>query len=186
VGGVSAAGVGAIELLDALPQQFSQLGVLRLGADRVRRRYELEDAAQRCVVVAQPPAEPDPNSVAGTDLAQAGVHCADELAGLIDPAAQFLTHAAEHEPGEHGTLPFAQRGPAGPDSGCKRAGRSRESVLVTCASEFDEEHAVVVNCVPHVELAGDLAVEVPEGVEKRGQRRWLAGRGHCGQHRLGG
>ena len=143
MGGVAAARVGAVVLLDPLPQQLGQLGVLRLGADRVRRRHQLEDPAQGCVVLAQAPAEPDPDPVAGADPVQAGVHRPDELVGLVDPAAELFGYPAEDEAGEHVALPLAQRRPAGLDPGCKRAGRPGQGVLVARTRHLDQEHVVV-------------------------------------------
>ena len=118
-------------------------------------------------------------------LAQAGVHRADQLVGLVDPAAQLLGDAAEHEPGEHGPLPFAQRSPAGFDPGRERPGRPGQGVLVTRAGDLDQEH-VVFDGVPHIELTGDLAVEFPERIENRGLGRGLARRHDGRQHRLRG
>jgi len=64
-------------------------------------------------------------------------------------------------------------------------GGAGQGVLVARARHLDQEH-VVVETVPDVELAGDLAVELAERVGDRGQRDRLARCLNPGQHRLGG
>src|SRR6516162_2397370 len=135
------------------------------------------------MVVAQPPAEADADAVAGADLAEAGVHRADELLGLVDPAPELLGHAAEDEAGEDGAFTLAQRRPPGFDAGGQDTGRAGQGTLVARPGDLDEEHGVVEG-VPDVELAGDLAVELAERVGDRGQRRGLTRGRDRGQYRL--
>ena len=133
------------------------------------------------MVVAEAPAEPDADAVAGADLAKAGVHGADELVGLVDAAAELFGDATEDEAGEDGTLALAQGGPAA----STRAARMRATPARVCSSpaprDPDEEHAVI-DGVLNVELAGYLTIKVAERIGGHCQRSRLARRRDRGQH----
>ena len=95
------------------------------------------------MLLPQAPAQPHPDPVAGPDALQAGVHGLDQLAGLVDPAAQLLGDPAEDEASEHLPLAVGQRRPAAVHPFRQRPGRPGQGALVARPGHLDQQHVVV-------------------------------------------